>query len=83
MSVAVEYNPEPDEPESEAVAVKNRHEAELMQMPGVTGCGVGRNAVGDPAIVLYVEERAAAGPLPRAIEGVEVVVEVTGPIETY
>ena len=83
MSVAVEYNSEPDEPEGGAVAVKNRHEAELLQMPGVTGCGVGRNAIGGPAILLYVEERAAVDRLPRSIEGVEVVVEVTGPIETY
>lgn len=83
MPVAVDYNPEPDEPESEAVAIKNRHEAELMQISGVTGCGVGRNELGEPAIVVYVAERAAAGRVPRNVEGLEVVIEVTGPIEAY
>ncbi len=54
-----------------------------MRIPGVTGCGVGRNAVGNPTILVYLEERAAAERLPRTIEGLDLVIEVTGPIQAY
>lgn len=81
--IGVEYSPDDDTPDTYAGEVKQQHEAELLDLPKVTGVGLGRNAIGDDAIVVYLEEKAAAKNLPKQIDGVDVVVEVTGPIDAY
>ena len=78
--VGIDYDPD-EEPASGVLAVKQRHEEDLMALPGVTGVGVGQNDIGDDAIVIYLEERSAAAQLPTEIDGYDVVVEVTGIIE--
>ena len=81
--VSIEYNPGPDEPTSDIEAVKLRHEDELLLRPNVTGVGIGQNAIGEDAIIVYLLEKSAAAGLPRELEGYEVMVEVTGPIDAY
>ena len=61
--------------------MKLAHEAQLLALPGVVGVGIGENEIGDEAIVVYLEEQAAAAKLPADIESVPVIWEVTGPID--
>jgi heat shock protein HslJ len=63
-----------------AAAVQERHEAQLMAIPGVVGVGVGdRN--GAEAVVVFVEEKTAEieQSIPGTLDGHPVVVEVNGP----
>lgn len=62
-------------------AVKQKHEEKLMAIEGVTGVGVGQDAIGNETIVVYVTHKAVAEKLPKEIEGLNVRVTVTGPIE--
>ena len=80
---AVEYNPEDEPPASEAERIKRDHEDELLSMPSVTGVGLAQNAVGDDAIIIYLRHGSAASNLPKQIEGIDVVTEVTGEIDAY
>lgn len=56
-------------------------EAQLLRIPGVVGVGEGRNAVGDPAWIAYLSDPGARSTLPARIEGREVMLEITGPID--
>jgi hypothetical protein len=62
--------------------IKDRHEMELLSIPGVVGMGIS-SRFGEPVIVVYLEsdspELAAA--VPAELEGFRVITEVTGPIE--
>jgi len=80
-TAAVPYDPPPDEgPRSRALAVKERHERELLELPGVEGVGLtGRE--GREAILLYLHDEDARSGVPSEVEGVPVTCEVTGPIE--
>ncbi len=62
-----------------AIAVQERHTEDLMQNPGVVGTGVGLTAEGSPTIVILTETRGVRG-LPRALDGVPVVVRQAGKI---
>jgi len=60
-------------------AVKRKHEARLMSLPGVVGVGIGRKE-GRDCICLYVKDddpkiRAA---LPRTLEEIPVEIIVSG-----
>ena len=79
--VAVEYNPEDEPPATHAAKVKNEHEDELLRLPFVSGVGLGKNAIGDDAILIYLEDKSAVANLPDQIDGVDVITEVTGVIE--
>jgi hypothetical protein len=58
-----------------------RHTTFLMTTPGVMGTGVGyNNAAGEPAIIVYVQTPADTAGLPHTLDGVPVVVKVTGMI---
>jgi hypothetical protein len=63
------------------LTVKERHEAELMAIPGVVGVGIGERD-GAEVIVVYVEDRTAEidRNVPDTLEGYPVLIEVTGPI---
>jgi hypothetical protein len=66
-------------------AVKQRHEAELMAIPGVVGTGVGLTSHGRMVIKVYVEKdtpRVRAS-VPSSLEAIPVEVEETGPIVAY
>jgi hypothetical protein len=62
--------------------VKARHEARLMEKPGVVAVGIGRDADGRQAIIVSLDRerpdtRAA---MPEELEGYPVRVQVTGPV---
>jgi hypothetical protein len=58
--------------------VKQAHELEWMQIPGVEGVGIGVDAIGNPAITLYVSSPATIAHLPKSVEGHPVRVEMLG-----
>ena len=52
---AMPYSPDSSSESSSPVQhVKQRHEQELMAIDGVEGVGVGRNSIGDDAILVYL-----------------------------
>jgi hypothetical protein len=62
--------------------VKTRHEARLMEKPGVVAVGIGRDPDGRQAIIVSLDRerpdtRAA---MPEALEGYAVRVQVIGPV---
>jgi hypothetical protein len=65
---------------------KDRHEAELLALPNVTGVGVGERA-GNPVIKVFVTQKlpeSALGPnelVPEQLDGYEVDVEESGVLE--
>lgn len=63
-----------------AIQVKERHEDDLLSREFVQGVGVGEEG-GRPAIKVYVDGLPPGGghDLPRVLEDVPVVVEVSGP----
>lgn len=65
-------------------AVLTRHAGELMRMKGVMSVGIGRGDDGKTAIIVGLsgESAEARGALPDFLDGVPVVVKVTGSIET-
>jgi hypothetical protein len=68
------------------MAVQDRHTAELMNNPEVVGTATGLTEDGRPAIMVYTKSEAGTASLkkgmviPESIEGIPVVVEVTGVI---
>jgi hypothetical protein len=68
-----------------AVAVKQRHELDLLAQPSVLGTGVGVSSQGQPVIKVYVEEATPAvrASIPPSLERLPVQVEETGPIVAY
>lgn len=70
------YNPDAD-PLSE---IQEAFEATYMDRPGVLGVGMGGDAIGDDAIVVYLESVAAKAGLPVSFRGMEVLFEVVGEI---
>lgn len=70
----------PQQAADRALAVLERHRANLMFQPGVMGAGIGASGRvdGEAAIVIYVNKDAATKPfLPDAIEGIAVNVILT------
>lgn len=62
--------------------VKKRHEARLMNTPGVVGVGIGRS--GDRTVIrVYVERDTpkVRKALPEALEDVPVEIVVSGPFK--
>ena len=62
------------------IAVQNRHNLDLMKVPGVVAVGTGIDAAGKPEIHVYTESKLAPGRLPIEVEGVRVVELVNGKI---
>ncbi len=62
--------------------IKRKHEHRLMDQPGVVSVGLGRDADGNPAIIVGMDARRAqeAAELPQALEGYPVITEIVGPI---
>lgn len=71
--------PPPDGPPGleRAIAVQEAHNRELLGKSGVVGTAVGLTADGTPAIKIFTE-RAEVGGLPVSLDGVPVIVQVTG-----
>jgi len=49
----------------------------VMGKPGVSGTAIGERA-GKPCLLVYVRDREAERAIPKRVDGVRVVVEVTG-----
>ena len=64
-------------------AAQTRFEAQYMERDGVEGVGEGRDAVGNPAITVYVRDSGVAGLLPKQFEGYPVLIEIVGAIDAY
>lgn len=60
-----------------AIAAQERHSDRMLLTEGVVGTAVGRTAGGEPAVLIFTREAAVPG-LPRALDGVPVVVRATG-----
>lgn len=60
-----------------AIAAQDRHTDRLLTLTDVVGTAVGLTADGQPAIKVYTKAAVAAG-IPDSLEGIPVVVEVTG-----
>jgi hypothetical protein len=52
-----------------------------MAIEGVEGVGTGQDAIGNEGIVVYVRDAEAAKRIPRVVDGLNVQVQITGPIE--
>jgi hypothetical protein len=62
-----------------AIAVKGRHETDLMSDPAVLAVGIGDSgSPGQPGIVIYVERGKPHKPIPSALEGVPTRVITSG-----
>lgn len=62
-----------------AIEAQERHTGGLMAMEGVVGVAVGARADGKPVIKVYTEAPGVAG-FPRTLDGVPVMVEVSGKV---
>ena len=62
-----------------AIEVQESHTPSLLNVQGVVGTAVGLRADGAPVIKIYTEDPGVGG-LPNHLDGVPVVVEVTGKI---
>lgn len=71
--------PPPDGPPGleRATEVKERHAEALFGVTGVVGVGVGHNGDSNPAVIIFTETPGVRG-LPTFLEGVPVVVQVSG-----
>jgi hypothetical protein len=68
-------------PQIQAVmAIQNRHTKKLMAKPDVVGTATGLTASGKPAVVVFTKKMLRAGLIPDNLEGIPVVVQVTGEI---
>ena len=57
--------------------VQDRHTGRLMALPNVVGTATGLNAAGQPVVKVFTAQAGVPG-IPQNVEGVPVVVEVTG-----
>jgi len=73
------YQPGEEVPPAETV--RQKQQARLMEIEGVEGVGIGQDAIGDEGIVVYVRDAEAAKRIPRTLDGLNVIVQVTGPID--
>ncbi len=62
-----------------AVDAQARYTDGLLSLPDVVGTGVGADALGRPILKVYVTRDGVSG-IPKRLDGVTVVPEVTGPI---
>jgi hypothetical protein len=67
-------------PEITIDEAKRRHEDELLDLPNVTGVGIGERG-GKPVIKVFVTEQVLESRVPASIEGYEVDVEEIGVIQ--
>jgi len=76
----------PTDPEVERVSqVKDRHNDELLHLPGVVGHGVSlsQDGSGRPVITLFLKDaRVPVENFPTTVEGVPVETQVTGEFKT-
>lgn len=64
------------------MAVQDRHTERLLAIRGVVGTATGLNADGKLAVKVFAEREGVAG-IPKNLDGVPVIVEVTGKFEAF
>ncbi len=77
----VEYRPAEAEPGAAVGRLPASEEARLLAIPGVTSVGLGIGLAGEEAVVIGVLDAGVAAQLPSEIEGLPVVVNVTGEVD--
>ena len=65
---------------AEAIAVQERHNPDLLAMPGVAGTAVGFGPAGRPVVKVYLAHEDVAG-VPASLDGHRLITEVTGPFQ--
>jgi hypothetical protein len=79
---AVSYNPPNQATSGPSVdKVISKHESSLMSLPGVKGVGVTKDRIGNNAIVVYLRDQSASKHIPKILDGVTVITEVTGEVD--
>lgn len=71
----------PGKEPSQADTLKQKREKTLMAIEGVEGVGTSQDKIGNEGIVVYVRDAAAAKRIPRKMDGLNVEVQITGPID--
>ncbi len=73
---------EPDIPPS-IQEVKAKHASQLLEQPGVVSVGLGRDELGNPAIIVGLEapRPETEALLPHSLEGYPVITRVIGPVK--
>lgn len=77
----VEYSPAETQASGAVGQVLASQEARLLAVPGVVSVGVGTGRPGEEAIAVGVTDAGVAARLPRKINGVPLVITVTGPVD--
>ena len=79
LAVSPAYAPPPSDAPGldRAIAAQEVHNPQLLANPKVVGTAVGLTVDGKPAVKIFTEHPGVAG-LPRTLDGVPVVVQVTG-----
>jgi hypothetical protein len=69
-------------PSDDIVAVKERHEARLLSLPGVVGVGIG-DCGAEACIKIYMSQRTPDSErrIPKALDGFKTDIRVSGPIQ--
>ncbi len=80
-SGAVQYSPAEAEPEGAVETLLAREAGRLLAIPGVTSVGVGLGQAGGEALVVGVTDAGVAARLPSEVDGVPIVVTVTGEVD--
>ena len=62
----------------EVMAIQDAHTTELMKNPLIVGTATGLTESGEPAVLVYAAEDLREGSVPATLDGVPVVVQVTG-----
>lgn len=78
---AMPYRPDDAITQPPIFAVHDRNERWLLGIDGVRGVGIGRNPIGDDALVVYIRDAAVAALVPVTIEEYPVELVVTGEID--
>jgi PKD repeat protein len=81
LTATTVYAAPPGEPPGlkRAIEVQEAHTDSLLTIPGVVGTAVGLGADGEPVVKIYTESANVAG-LPKKLDGIPVLVQVTGKI---
>jgi hypothetical protein len=66
---------------SSADTLTRERQSTLMAIEGVEGVGTGQDAIGHEAIVVYVRDQEAAKRVPAILDGMKIIVQITGPID--
>lgn len=77
----VEYSPAETQSSGPVGQVLASEETRLLAIPGVVSVGVATGRPGEEALAVGVTDANVAARLPREINGVPLVITVTGPVD--